>query len=547
MKLIVSYLRKAWHWLTSMRTALALLFLLALAAIPGSLLPQRDLNESNVTDFVESHGKVAEIYDKLQLFDVFSSIWFQAIFILLMISLVGCIIPRSWEHYKAWKTPPTRAPKYLDKMPLHAEGHSEHSPEEIEEATRKLLKKWRVSETSAENDRAGLKSFSAERGYARELCNLIFHVALVAILVTMAAGRMVNYEGQVIVVTESGSQGKEASLEQSTEFCNTSTSNYDSFRAGSLFDGTGLHPFCFVAHDFTADYLDNGQAEMFTSNVSYAEGDDIYTDHSSWKDYELSVNHPLRLSHNRVYLQGHGYAPTVTVEWPNGEKRTQTIQFRPDDMVRFLSSGVMRFDPPAGMYPDLFERRQNQIAIQGLFAPTAQWSGENGQLLTSAYPGLTDPALAIDIYRGDAGLDTGPAQSIFDLDSSLVHSGQLQKIDRVNLSQNESVTLDDGTKVTFNGASQFANYQISYDPFQKWVLVSALLMLVSLVGSLVIKRRRIWVRISPAADGGTDIQMGGLARTDRAGWSEEFYAVHRALLELPDPDEVEEDEIWVED
>ncbi|MFS0289771.1 cytochrome c biogenesis protein ResB [Corynebacterium striatum] len=547
MKLIVSYLRKAWHWLTSMRTALALLFLLALAAIPGSLLPQRDLNESNVTDFIESHGKVAEIYDKLQLFDVFSSIWFQAIFILLMISLVGCIIPRSWEHYKAWKTPPTRAPKYLDKMPLHAEGHSEHSPEEIEEAIRKLLKKWRVSETSAEDDRAGLKSFSAERGYARELCNLIFHIALVAILVTVAAGRMVNYEGQVIVVTESGSQGKEASLEQSTEFCNTSTSNYDSFRAGSLFDGTGLHPFCFVAHDFTADYLDNGQAEMFTSNVSYAEGDDIYMDHSSWKDYELSVNHPLRLSHNRVYLQGHGYAPTVTVEWPNGEKRTQTIQFRPDDMVRFLSSGVMRFDPPAGMYPDLFERRQNQIAIQGLFAPTAQWSGENGQLLTSAYPGLTDPALAIDIYRGDAGLDTGTAQSIFDLDSSLVHSGQLQKIDRVNLSQNESVTLDDGTKVTFEGASQFANYQISYDPFQKWVLVSALLMLVSLVGSLVIKRRRIWVRISPAADGGTDIQMGGLARTDRAGWSEEFYAVYRALLELPDPDEVEEDEIWVED
>ncbi|MCG7247188.1 cytochrome c biogenesis protein ResB [Corynebacterium simulans] len=547
MKLIVSYLRKAWHWLTSMRTALALLFLLALAAIPGSLLPQRDLNESNVTDFIESHGKVAEIYDKLQLFDVFSSIWFQAIFILLMISLVGCIIPRSWEHYKAWKTPPTRAPKYLDKMPLHAEGHSEHSPEEIEEATRKLLKKWRVSETSAEDDRAGLKSFSAERGYARELCNLIFHVALVAILLTVAAGRLVNYEGQVIVVTESGSQGKEASLEQSTEFCNTSTSNYDSFRAGSLFDGTGLHPFCFVAHDFTADYLDNGQAEMFTSNVSYAEGDDIYTDHSSWKDYELSVNHPLRLSHNRVYLQGHGYAPTVTVEWPNGEKRTQTIQFRPDDMVRFLSSGVMRFDPPAGMYPDLFERRQNQLAIQGLFAPTAQWSGENGQLLTSAYPGLTDPALAIDIYRGDAGLDTGTAQSIFDLDSSLVHSGQLQKIDRVNLSQNESVTLDDGTKVTFNGASQYANYQISYDPFQKWVLVSALLMLVSLVGSLVIKRRRVWVRISPAADGGTDIQMAGLARTDRAGWSEEFYALYRELLDLPDPDEVEEDEIWVDD
>ena len=61
----MKYFRKAWHWLTSMRTALALLFLLALAAIPGSLLPQRDLNEQNVQDFIESNGNVAKIYDCL--------------------------------------------------------------------------------------------------------------------------------------------------------------------------------------------------------------------------------------------------------------------------------------------------------------------------------------------------------------------------------------------------------------------------------------------------------------------------------------------------
>nr|WP_154736796.1 cytochrome c biogenesis protein ResB [Corynebacterium guaraldiae] len=530
-----------------MRTALALLFLLAIAAIPGSLLPQRSLNESNVNDFIETNGKVAEIYDKLQLFDVFSSVWFQAIYVLLMISLVGCIIPRSWDHYKAYRTPPTRAPKYLEKMPLNATGHSEKSPEEIAAATKAMLKKWRVSEVSPEKDRAGAQSFSAERGYARELCNLIFHIALVAILLTMAAGRLVHYEGQVIVVTEKNSQGQTQEQPQSTEFCNTSTSVYDSFRAGPLFDGTGLHPFCFKAHDFTADYLPNGQAEMFTSDVSYAAGDDIFTDPETWEDYKLQVNHPLRIDNNRVYLQGHGFAPTMTVEWPNGEKRTQTIQFQPNDTTFFLSSGVMRFDPPSGMYPDLFERRQNQIAIQGLFAPTAEWSGENGKLLQSSYPAMLDPAVAIDIYRGDAGLDTGKPQSFFSLDSSLVHSGQLQKIDRVNLTQGESVTLDDGTKVTFDGASEFANYQVSYDPFQSWVLVSALVMLVSLVGSLVIKRRRVWVRIRPGANGGTDIEMGGLARTDRAGWSEEFHKLHRELLELPDPDDVEEDELYSAD
>ncbi|MBK4167949.1 cytochrome C biogenesis protein ResB [Corynebacterium macginleyi] len=540
------YIRKAWRWLTSMRTALALLFLLALAAIPGSLLPQRDLNEQNVQKFIESNGTVAEIYDKLQLFDVFSSVWFQAIFLLLAVSLIGCIIPRSIDHYKAWRTQPTRAPKYLHRLPLSAEGHSDKSEEELSAEIHKSLKKWRVAEYTPDKDRAGARTFSAERGYGRELANLIFHVALVAILVTVAAGRLVNYEGQVIVVTESGSRGGNISLEQSAEFCNTSTSNFDSFRAGPLFDGTGLHPFCMIAHNFTAKYLPNGQAEMFTSNVSYAEGDDIYKDSSEWKDYEIKVNHPLRLAHNRVYLQGHGYAPTVTVEWPNGEKRTQTIQFQPTDTTFFLSSGVLRFDPPAGMYPDLFERRQNQLAIQGLFAPTAEWSGENGKLLQSSHPGLNDPALAVDIYRGDAGLDTGTPQSLFSLDSSLVHSGQLQKIDRVNLSQGDDVTLDDGTKITFEGANEFANYQVSYDPFQKWVLASALVMLVSLVASLMIKRRRVYIRLRPDSAGGTNIEMGGLARTDRAGWSEEFNKLHRALLELPDPDEVEEDKLYTD-
>ena len=117
----------------------------------------------------------------------------------------------------------------------------------------------------------------------------------------------------------------------------------------------------------------------------------------------------------------------------------------------------------------------------------------------------------------------------------------------MNLSQGDDVTLDDGTKITFNGANEFANYQVSYDPFQKWVLASALIMLVSLVASLMIKRRRVYIRLRPDSAGGTTIEMGGLARTDRAGWSEEFHELHRALLELPDPDEVEEDKLYTDE
>lgn len=534
LKTVKLYARKAWNWLTSMRTALALLFLLAIAAIPGALLPQRSLNESNVIEYIENNGKLAEFYDKIQLFDVFSSTWFTAIYVLLLISLVGCILPRSWEHYKAMRAPVVRAPRNLARLAHNGEGLVEKREEEVEKDARKLLKGWKITEYSAEEDRAGVRSIAAEKGYTRELFNLIFHLGIVGMIVTAGLGRLFYYEGHVIVVTD-GEQNQQNSV-----FCNTATANYDSFRAGANFDGTGLTTFCFEAHDFSADYLANGQAEMFRSNISYAVGDDIQNDPETWEDYELRVNHPLRIEGDRVYLQGHGFAPTFTVTWPNGETRTQTVQWRPDDPTFFLSSGVVRFDPPAGMYPDLYERRQNQLAIQGLFAPTAEWEGDNNELLTSSYPAMRDPAVAIDIYRGDNGLDTGIGQSLFSLDSSLMHSGVLQKIERVNLQIGDTVTLDDGTTVSFDGASEFANYQISRDPTQNWVLVTTVISLISLVGSLMIRRRRIWVRFYPQENGTTRVETGGLARTDRAGWGGEYEKFHRELLGLKEEDEDEE-------
>lgn len=534
LRIVKVYAKKAWHWLTSMRTALALLFLLAIAAIPGALLPQRSLNETNVIEYIENNGRLAEFYDRLQLFDVFSSSWFTAIYVLLLLSLVGCILPRSWDHYQAMRAPVVRAPRNLSRLSHHGSGVVDKPAEAVEQDARRLLKGWKVTGYSAEEDRAGVRSLAAEKGYSRELYNLIFHLGIVGVILTAGLGRIFYYEGQVIVVTD-GDQHSQNSV-----FCNTATANYDSFRAGASFDGTGLTPFCFEAHDFSADYLPNGQAEMFRSNISYAVGADINSDPETWTDYELRVNHPLRIEGDRVYLQGHGFAPTFTVAWPNGETRTQTVQWRPDDPTFFLSSGVMRFDPPAGMYPDLYERRQNQLAIQGLFAPTAAWEGDNDELLTSAYPAMRDPAVAIDIYRGDNGLDTGIGQSLFTLDPTLMHSGQLQKIERVNLQVGDSVTLDDGTVVTFDGASEFANYQVSRDPTQNWVLVTTTIALFALVGSLTVRRRRIWIRLHPQADGGTRVETGGLARTDRAGWGSEYEDLHAELLGLQREDEDEE-------
>ena len=86
----------------------------------------------------------------------------------------------------------------------------------------------------------------------------------------------------------------------------------------------------------------------------------------------------------------------------------------------------------------------------------------------------------------------------------------------------------------------FINVQVSHDPAQVWVLVSALTMMAGLLVSLVVRRRRVWVRVTPAdarsksdpsAAGTVSVELGGLARTDNSGWGDEFERLTARLLD----------------
>lgn len=512
--------RKAWRALTSMGTALVLLFLLALGAVPGALLPQRSLNETKVAQYLDQHPVIGPWLDRLELFDVFSSFWFTAIYVLLFISLVGCLTPRTLEHLRSLRAIPVPAPRNLARLPRHAEGTATGTPDEVAARIDGHLKGWR--RVTRQTDE-GIE-ISAEKGYLREFGNIVFHFSLLGLLAAIAVGKLFGYEGNVIVLANGG-----------PGFCSASPAAFDSFRAGNNVDGTSLFPMCIRVNDFQARYLPTGQATSFAANIDYQAGADLGG--GTWRPYRLEVNHPLRVGGDRVYLQGHGYAPTFTVTFPDGQKRTQTVQFRPDNPQTLLSSGTVRVDPPAGMYPP-DQRRKHQLAITGLFAPTQQM---DGKLLSSSFPAMNDPAVAIDIYRGDAGLDTGRPQSLFTLDTRLIDQKRLTKLKRVNLSLGKDVRLDDGTVVRFDGATQFVNLQVSHDPGQVWVLVSALTMMGGLLVSLVVRRRRVWARITPSGwpvrsgmgssqPGTVNVELGGLARTDNSGWGEELDRLSQKIL-----------------
>jgi len=108
---VVAFLRNTWRGLTSMRTALILLFLLALASLPVALLPQWSLNQSKTAGYIRAHPGWAPWLNRLGFFEVFASPWYSAIYLLLFISLIGCLGASTssnssergrWPHHAIW-------------------------------------------------------------------------------------------------------------------------------------------------------------------------------------------------------------------------------------------------------------------------------------------------------------------------------------------------------------------------------------------------------------------------------------------------------------
>ena len=467
-----------WRRLTAMRTAIVLLFLLALAAVPGSLLPQRSLSQNNVRQYFADHPALAPWLDRLFLFDVFSSPWFAAVYLLLFVSLIGCVLPRGLEHFRAMRAAPPPAPRNLLRLPdsgtLTTPLAGPEALDVVEEELR--VRRFRVVRREGE--------LSAEKGYLKETGNLLFHLSLVALLLGLAGGKLWGYEGSILVTEGQG-------------FCN-SFQQYDTHSSGPLVDSGDLSPLCVDLEDFRAEYEENLTAASFTADIRYgAPGEE-------GRARTIGVNEPLRLDGDRVYTTGHGFSPTFTVTRPDGTALEDvSIPFLPSNQSTMASQGALKV-------PDLGADGEDQLAVEGFFAPTGL---VQGGLLTSVDPRPLAPQVAIVAYQGYLGLDSGIPQSVYSLDAAQIDRGRLTEVGSANLAVGEAMTLPDGTTIAFTGYREFAAFQFSHDPGQVWVLVSSIALLAGLLGMLLLRRERVFARVAPAAGGGgTVLTLASLTR-----------------------------------
>jgi cytochrome c biogenesis protein len=470
-----------WRQLTSMRTALFLLLLLALAAIPGSLYPQRSADPNGVRLYYDQQPEFAALLDSLQLFDVYTSVWFSAIYILLFVSLVGCVLPRTQVHLNALRAKPVETPQNLERMPAYLSGVAEAD---------QLGRAEQVLKARGFRVRRLEDSVSAEKGYLKETGNLVFHYSLVLLLIAVGVGGGFSFSGQRVLV-------------EGDTFVNNLAS-YDAFSPGPLFFENELQPFSMTLEDFEVVYdLRNpanlGQPVDFVANVTLDDG-------LSSANSDIRVNFPLEAPGANVFLTGNGFAPVITLYDGVGNIAfSGPVVFLPQDS-NMTSLGVIKA-------PDALPE---QIGIIAFFYPTAQ-ELESGAY-ASIYPDPIDPLLTMNVYLGDLGLDAGIPRNVYALDITDLDliAGRDGPNPPIELRVGETAELPGGAGfISFDGLKRFASLDVAYNPGGLWIMVFAFIALVAIVFSLSVRRRRVWVRQAAGK-----IEYAALARGDDDGLEE---------------------------
>lgn len=464
----IAALRYLWRQLTSMRTAITLLIMLGIASVPGSLIPQRTQNPMAVQAKFDASPELARWMDRLFLFDVYGSPWFSAIYILLFISLIGCVLPRSIEHFHAMRALPPKTPKNLDRME-----HYTKVAGELDRAQEWLRKKgFRIRQ---EGD-----SLSAEKGFLRETGNLLFHLSLILILIGISCGALFGMKADAIV-------------NEGERFINTPTS-YDSARYGRLTNEGSLNAFVIKAVKFTAQYDEvTNQPRDYQLDVQVQN-----SPNSVVENKVLRVNQPLTFGSTRVYLQANGYSPVVTVRDKSGAiVYSAAVPFLPQD-GNLRSIGAIKV-------PDM----DPQIGFLGVFLPT-QAKAESGAGI-SIFPLALDPKLNLSIWSGDLGMNSGVPQSVYRLDTA-----KLTRLGLAGLKVGQTKVFSEGS-ITFDRVVPWVNLQIVRDPGKSYSLIGAILAIAGLLSSLFVRRRRIWVRRV-----GSEVEIAGLSKNAAPGLESEI-------------------------
>jgi cytochrome c biogenesis protein len=473
-----------WRTLRSMRTALILLLVVGVASIFGSLVPQAPNTPGAVADLFLDRPLLARLYQALGLFDVYGSWWFTLTYVLLLISLASCLIPRTRAAMRGLGRRPAAA-RELETLRHFEERTVPRPPEAALERSHRVLRRRRFRVA-----RDG-EALAAEKGASREAGSLLFHWSLFLVLVGAVYGKGFGFTGQATVV-----EG---------ETWTESHAGYDLPPNEGRFFSEDLHTgFQVRVEDFDAAFHPNGVPRDFVSRVEL-----IDEDGTSLGIQEIRVNEPLEHLGVKLYQLGYGWAPVIEVRRDGRLLASGPILFITDDPGDLSRPwrGVIKL-------PSL----EPQVGLELTLLPDPVAATTGAPMLEAR-----NPFTFFQAWRGDLRLSA--AQSVFRLDKR-----GLEPWESGGLGLGQTVELPGGLEITFRELREYTQFLVKRDPGLGVMLAAAILLLLGILPALYSSRRKVWVRVQPAG-GGTRLQVGGFALQRRAAFEEEFRGLVRELVQ----------------
>ena len=285
-----------WSFFSSVKPAIALLITISVASILGTIIPQQEAAD----EFIHRLGPgMASFFDKLQLFDIFHSLWFLSLIVLLAVNLIVCSLNRLPVHWKLFHhRPDPDTGDSFGNLPADRIILVDRSLHEETDSIESLLKK-RYKEVRRTDTEKG-SFLTGEKGKFSIFGVYLIHASVLIILAGVIIGFLFGFDAYVEVA-----EGESIDTVQ-------------------MKGGKGLKKLDFTVRcdRFTIDYYEDGTPKLYQSDLAFLKNDSLL--------YQgpVLVNHPASFEGIRFYQSNYGKVPSneAVIMLRRGHEKAQAIK-----------------------------------------------------------------------------------------------------------------------------------------------------------------------------------------------------------------------------
>lgn len=265
-----------WSFFSSVKLTIFLLAVIALFAVIGTLIPQREAAG-------ELAGRMSPalfaFLQKIQLFDLYHSVWFFLLTGLLAVNLIVCSLdrfPMAWRRFRMQPSPLNE--EAFKNVPEDQTFQTKADIRKATEASATLLKKKYRSLAQAEE--SGSIYLCAQKGRFSHFGVYIVHLSFLVLIAGAIIGSVFGVEGYMNIT-----EGE--------------TINTINLRSGGQ---TVTLPFSVRCDKFTVQFYESGSPKTFQSDLTFLKDQRVV------RSGKLLVNHPITFEEFRFYQASYGAA-----------------------------------------------------------------------------------------------------------------------------------------------------------------------------------------------------------------------------------------------